>query len=418
LVFPTSFFSRRFFLRSAIGVMGNSSLRFLFGIFPQPDSYTIAFAAGLPAALFCAARAAFVLLEESKVVSSYPHMLNSRPVLRTILFALLLPVFCAAHASLAYGQDFSLTASSISPPAVNPGQNATSIIDLTATGGFDSSVSLTCTVTASSGATTNLPLCVVSPASQTPPANGPALTVSTFGAQPGQYEIIVTGTSGSMTHQTPQLILNVQDVPEDYTVTISKAISPTSVPAGLGASATITITPIGSYTGTVYLYCLSVTPVETATPYCSFAATQVSTSLPPNAVQIGSDTPATSVLTINTFGPAATTTATAKPSKLRGLQGLWLGIPALALIGIGASGSRRKKFLWLMLLMLVAGGLLLMPACNSTTNNGSTAPNGDITPDETYAFTVSAVDQNGIAPSNNSSASEAATVSLTVTKAP
>jgi len=399
-------------------VKGNSSLRFLFGIFPQPDSYTIAFAADLPAALFCAARAAFALLEESKVVSSYPFMLNCRPLLRTILLSLLLPVFCAAHASLAYGQDFSLSASPLTPPAVNPGQNATSIIDMTVSGGFDSPVTLTCAVTASSGATTDLPTCVVSPASQTPPANGPALTVSTFGAQPGQYEIIVTGTSGSLTAQTTPLILNVQDVPEDYTVTISKALSPTSVPAGLGASATMTVTPIGNYTGTVYLYCLSVTPVETATPYCSFAATQPSTSLPSNAVQVGSDTPATAVLTITTFGPAATTTASAKPYKLRGLHSLWLGIPALALIGIGASGSRRKKFLGLMLLMLVAGGLLLMPACNSTTNNGSTAPNGDITPDETYVFTISAVDQNGIAPSNNASASQAATVSLTVTKAP
>jgi hypothetical protein len=399
-------------------VKGNSSLRFLFGIFPQPDSYTIAFAADLPAALFCAARAAFALLEESKVVSSYPLMLNSRPLLRTILFALLLPVFCAAHASLAYGQDFSLTATPLTPPAVNPGQNATSIIDLTASGGFDSPVSLTCAVTASSGATTDLPTCVVSPTSQTPPANGPALTVSTFGAQPGQYEIIITGTSGSLTHQTSPLILNVQDVPEDYTVTLSKAISPTSVEAGLGASATFTVTPIGSYTGTVYLYCLSVTPVETATPYCSFAATQTSTSLPSNAVQVGADTPATAVLTITTFGHAATTTASAKPSKLRRFHGLWLGVPALALIGIGASGSRRKKFLGLILLMLVAGGLLLMPACNSTTNNGTTAPNGDVTPAETYTFTISAVDQNGVAPSNNSSSSQAATVSLTVTKAP
>jgi hypothetical protein len=398
--------------------MGNSSLRFLFGIFPRQDSYTIAFASGLPAALFCAARAAFALLEESKVVSSHPLMLNSRPVLRTIIFALLLPVFCAVHASLAYGQDFGLTATPLSPPAVNPGQNATSIIDLTASGGFDSSVSFTCGVTAASGSTAGLPTCVVSPTSQIPPADGPALTVSTFGAPAGQYTIIVTGTSGSLTHQTAPLILNVQDVPEDYTVTISKPISPTSVEAGLGASATITVSPIGDYTGTVYLYCLSVTPVETATPYCSFAATEVSTTLPPNAVQVSSDAPATAVLTINTFGKAATTTASAKPSKLRTLHGLWLGIPALALIGVGAIGGRKKKLLGLLLLMLVASGLLLTPACNSTTNNGTTAPNGDVTPAETYMFTISGVDQNGIAPSNNSSSSGSATVSLTVTKAP
>lgn len=398
--------------------MGDSSLRFLFGTFPREDSYTITFAADLRAALFCAARAAFAPLEESKVVSSYPLMLNPRPVLRTIIFALLLPAFFAAHVSLAYGQDFGLTASPLFPPAVTSGANATSTIDLTASNGFDSPVSLSCAVTASDGATTGLPTCVVSPASQTPPADGPALTVYTSGAQTGQYTIIVTGTSGSLPPQTATLLLSVQDIPEDYTLTVSKAISPPSVEAGLGAQATVTVTPIGSYSGTVYLYCLSVTPVETAGPFCSFAATEASTSLPPNAVTVIAGTPATAVLTITTFGAAATTTATAKPTEPSTFYGLWLVLPGLAILGAGASGSHRKKLIGLFLLMLIATGLLLMPACNTTTNNGTTAPNGDVTPAETYTFTMTGVDQNGVAPSNNSTASEAATVSLTVTKAP
>jgi len=72
----------------------------------------------------------------------------------------------------------------------------------------------------------------------------------------------------------------------------------------------------------------------------------------------------------------------------------------------------------MLLLMVVTSGLLLMPACNATTNNGTKAANGDVTPDGTYTFTITGVDQNGIAPSNNNTGNEAATVSLTITKAP
>jgi len=343
-------------------------------------------------------------------------MLNLRPILRTILFALLLPVFCAAHVSLAYGQDFSLTASPLNPPAVTSGQNATSILDLTASGGFDSSVSLTCTVT-SEGTIVTSPSCVVSPASAIPNAM-PALTVYTTGAPTGQYTVNVTATNGSLPPQSVILLLNVQEVPGDYTLTVSKAISPTSVEAGLGAQATITITPIGDYDqasppNQVTLSCLSISPTITAAPYCSFAS---SSGAP--YVQVTSSGPATAVLTITSFGPAATTTASAKPWKLRMFYGFWLAVPGLVLAGAGARGSRWKKLLGLLLLMVVASGLLLMPACNSTTNNGNTAPNGDVTPDGTYTFTITGVDQTGASPSNNGTSNAAATVSLTVVKAP
>ena len=347
-------------------------------------------------------------------MSSHPLMLNPKPLLRTIVFGLLLPLFSAAYGSLAYGQDFSLTASPLTPVAVNPGEAATSIIDLTATGSFDSPVSLSCTVTSSEGDTGALPTCVVSPASQTPPANGPALTVSTTGnVLAGQYTIIVTGTSGGLEAQTSPLILNVLDVPPDYTLSVSQAISPISVYAGLTAQATITITPNGGYGSAVppnqvTLACLSVSPTQTASPYCSFT--------PPTVTVTGGTAP-TSVLTITTFGQAATTTASAKPSKWRQFYALWLAVPGLAFVGLGARRGRRNRFLWLFLLLVVMGGFVMLPACQ-TTNNGTEAPNGDVTPDGTYTFTITAVDANGIVPSNNSTASDAATVSLTVTKAP
>jgi hypothetical protein len=48
--------------------------------------------------------------------------------------------------------------------------------------------------------------------------------------------------------------------------------------------------------------------------------------------------------------------------------------------------------------MAVAGGLLLMPACGSTRTN---SPNGEITPKNTYTFTLTGADQNGAAPANS-----------------
>src|SRR5258708_36294727 len=79
---------------------------------------------------FPPARAAFAPLEESKVVSAQPFMVNPRQVVRPLVFALLLSVFSAASASVAHGQ-FTLTVSSpLSPSAVDPGGSPIAPLDL------------------------------------------------------------------------------------------------------------------------------------------------------------------------------------------------------------------------------------------------------------------------------------------------
>jgi hypothetical protein len=60
----------------------------------------------------------------------------------------------------------------------------------------------------------------------------------------------------------------------------------------------------------------------------------------------------------------------------------------------------------LFFLFVIAAGLVTLPSCSSSNvvNNGTT------TPSNTYTFTITGYDQNGVAPNNTS----AVTVSLTV----
>ncbi|MFZ0416489.1 MAG: hypothetical protein WAM04_00175 [Candidatus Sulfotelmatobacter sp.] len=330
-------------------------------------------------------------------------MFNARQILRAVVFALLLALFTAGQVSLAYGQaSFTLTTSTLQPSAgVDPGGTATSIIDLQPVNGFDSLVSLSCVVT-STQFTDDLPVCSVSPSTATPPANGPSITITTVGATAaGQYAITVTGTSGSETETALPLYLNVVDVPQDYTLTISLPISPGTVTAGNGAEATVTVTPIASYTGSVTLSCYSVSPVVVGAPTCAFS---------PPTVSVTNGAAPTSVLTISTFGTTGTVTKVATP---RIFYAVWLAFPALALMGAGSSGKRRKTWLGLLLLITLASGFLFLPSCNSN-NAMLNNPSGLVTPKNTYTFTLTGVDENGVAPSNTTTTTAQATVTLTV----
>jgi hypothetical protein len=330
-------------------------------------------------------------------------MVKPRQVVRAIIFASLLSALWAASVSLAYGQ-FTLTPSSLLPLAgVDPGGSATANIVLGPATGFNSPVSLGCAVT--SNQVTSSVQCSISPASATPPAT-PALTITTSGSTPaGTYQVAVTGTSGSTT-QTATLYLSVADLTEDYSLSVfPTTANPSPIPAGSSATTTVTVQPIGTYTGKVTLSCVSVNPVVNAAPYCSFTS-----SSGVGYVQVTNGAPATATLTITSFGPASTT----RLSSPRVFYALWLAVPGLALVGVRASGNHRRKLMGLLLLLTVAAGILLLPACNTTTI-GTTALNGQITPDNSYVFTLSAADQNGSGPSNVTT--DAATVTIVVTTA-
>ena len=348
-------------------------------------------------------RAAFAPMEESKVVSSRPFMVNFRHVLRP-LFVLSLLFLCFAAVSAAQAA-FTLSAAQLQPSSVDPGGSATSNLTLTVpSSGFTGSVDFTCSVT-SSQATSDLPACGVSPVSETA-SSLPSLTITTSGSTPaGTYQIVVTGTNASSsTSASVTLNLNVADLAEDYTITVFPTTAvPSPVVAGSIATTTVTVAPIGGYTGTVTLSCLSVTPVVTGSPVCSFT--------PSATVKVSSGTTPSAMLSLTTFTTVVnppTPNSSIIRSHPRTFYALWVAIPSLAFVGLGAAGKNGRKLLGIFLLVAIAGGLFLVPACG--VNNSNNAAN-QITPNNTYTFTLTGSDQKGLGPSSTSTA----TVTLEVT---
>jgi len=311
----------------------------------------------------------------------------------------------------ASAQNFSLEASPLSPDAVAPGGTSSSNITVTTDPGFSGTIDLSCQVT-SSQVTTDPPVCTVSPATVTPPASASA-TITTQGSTTTvAYQISITGiaaSTGQVVTTQPQN-LTVLAIAAQFTITVQKTVSPSTVAAGSGGQGEIVVTPGNGYispgypTGGVTLSCSTITPLVTIPPVCSFSYPAGLTSLPV------SGTPATSTITISTFGPV-TTGAMARP---REFPALWLPLPMLALVGLGAAaGGKQSRKAWgLLALFVMSGALVLTPGCGSTTTS-TTTPNG-ITPNNTYTFTITGVDANGVISSNTGSTTANPSVSLTV----
>ena len=323
------------------------------------------------------------------------------------------PFFCVVAAFLtllpsAFGQDFTMTVAPFNPFAVAPGEDSAANITVSALNGFTGTVDLGCVVTSNNTGAT-LPVCTISPQSVNPSA-GATATITTgpvndVPVTPGLYTITITGTSPNTTLSQPDN-LTVLAVSPQFTITVGTAISPSSVPAGSGGQGVISINPINGYSsgsGGVTLSCSSITPLVTLPPVCSFN---------PQPVPVNG-TVATSTITINSAGPQTTGAA----FQRKGFYALWLPLPMLALVGLGAAaGGKRPRKAWgLLALFVISGSILLMPACaNSSTS--TTTPNG-VTPNNTYTFTITGVDAEGNI-SSNTTTSTNPSVSLTVTSPP
>ncbi len=337
-------------------------------------------------------------------MSSNPFMLNARQMLRATVFLGLLCIFPVSQTAFAQTATFSLTASAFYPTSIIPGSTATATLDLSVGTGTSGPVALSCTV--SPAVTTGVaPSCLASPSSATPGAT-PSLTVATTagadGTPAGSYTFTVTGTDSSGYTQTATLFLTIVDVQPNYTLTISTPLSPGTVTAGNGATASILVTPLAGYTGSVTLSCLSVTPVVTAPPICTFS---------PQPVVIVNGQGPPSTLTISTYG--TTTEPVAKVWTPHIFYAFWLSVPGLALMGAGATSKRkgktRRTLMGFFFLMALGSSLLLLPSCSST---NQVATSTLVTPKNTYTITLNGVDSSGVSPSNTNTA--LATVSLTV----
>ncbi len=357
-------------------------------------------------------------------------MLKSNPLKSSLkvrsgyawIAALCLLAAVVALPSAALAQ-FTLQAGPLSPDAVAPGGTSSSNLTIGTTNGFSGAVNLSCQVTTQATNVNDAPTCTVNPATVTPPAPAAATITTTAssgtvaGTSPVSYSITITGNAPStaQTTVTPAQTLTVLPVTQQFTITVAKAVSPTSVPAGSVAEATIQINPINGYstpdtsppTPGITLSCSSITPLVAYPPYCTFTYPPNMTTLPINAGQ-----PATATLTISTFGTQIITRA----NRPRMFYALWMPLPMLALVGLGAAvGGKRSRKAWgLLALLLMSGALVLMPACGNSTPNTS-APNG-ITPNNTYTFTVTGVDAAGNVASNTGSTTTTnPSVTLTVT---
>jgi hypothetical protein len=315
----------------------------------------------------------------------------------------------------ASAQDFNIQAAPFSPDAVAPGGTSSSNITIGADVGFTGTVDLTCQVS-SSQSTASAPACMVSPSIVTPPSGATATLTTTGQTTTVGYSITITGTGPATTHTTTAQNLTVLAVTPQFTITVKSPVVPGSVPAGTGSQGVIIINPINGYispnkqiggqavTG-ITLSCASITPLVTIPPVCSFN--------PPNPPVSGA--PATSTLTINTYGPVTTGALAPRPN----FYALWLPVPMLALVGLAAAagGKQSRKACGMLALFVISGALFLMPACGNTTTT-TTTPNG-ITPNNTYTFTIAGVDADGVISSNTTSTTTTnPTVTLTVTSPP
>lgn len=331
-------------------------------------------------------------------------------------------VFCAVAmlltvTGIAFGQgtsEFNLQATLFSPEAIDAGGNSKSTITVSSNNSFSGTVSLGCQVSPITD--TSPPTCVVSPTSVTIDSSTSAAataTVTTTGNTTAEaYNVTITGTGPSTTFTAPVLSLTVLAVTPQFTITVQTAIAPSSVVAGNSSQGVISINPINGYISPqdphdpkkagVYLSCSTINPLVTIAPVCSFS--------PPNPTVTG--VPVTSVLTISTFGPVITGAAV----RPRGFYGLWLALPMVALFGIGAAtGKRARRACFLLSFFVLSGSLLLLPACSSSGTVSTSTPNG-ITPANTYTFTISGVDSNGVISSNaGTTGTTSPTASLTVT---
>jgi hypothetical protein len=204
-------------------------------------------------------------------------------------------------------------------------------------------------------------------------ANGTATLPFAFTA-PGTYTVTANYPGDIANLASTSNIISVVVAASDYTVSAAPASA--TVTAGQSATTTVTVTPVGGYSGTLRFSCGGLPSGAS----CAFAPTSI---IPAN------NTPATTTLTI-------TTTATTTASLYNGISGSMQGIAWAAGLLFLAFSPRRMRGLnsrlmrASLLTFLFAAGLLSLSGCSSTSPKAPVTIPG--TPAGVQAISVTVAD--------------------------
>jgi hypothetical protein len=170
----------------------------------------------------------------------------------------------------------------------------------------------------------------------------------------------------------------------DFAITVSPATA--TITAGQSLAATLTITPVAGYSGTVSFSCGTLPSLAT----CTFTPTSVT---PSNGAA------ASTKLTITTTAPSAAS----QRAAVRPLEPMaWFSVTFLLFLpGRAAKRYRHGMYCLVMVLFLMAG-VLSLSGCggaNASGTNGGSTPSTTTstpgTPTGTQTITVSATDSSG-----------------------
>ncbi|MBV8053178.1 MAG: SBBP repeat-containing protein, partial [Acidobacteriaceae bacterium] len=237
---------------------------------------------------------------------------------------------------------------------------------------------VSCTIGSLNAGSTATATVVLTPTASTTPSTT-SLTLGNTGS------VTVQGCSACSQSVTLSAIVN------DYNITVSPKTA--TVPAGVPATYTATITPTGlsgpnqGFPESVAIACSSGLPTG--------ATCNTTTGTIPNL----SNGAVTTTLIINTTARVTTTTELRRSPSVR--YAFWLPISGIALLGVGAGVSRKRKLLLGILFAAFCSLMILQAGCSSKSSITTTSG----TPAGTYLVTVSAT---------SGSATRNATVTLVV----
>jgi hypothetical protein len=262
--------------------------------------------------------------------------------------------------------NFSLSATTFSPSTVTAGSSSSATISLISNFGFNQTVTLVCSGLPS-GAT-----CAFNPTSVQGGTATSLLTISTAGnTAAGTYPMEVQASAGTLTHQVA-LTLVVQAAP-DFAITGPPTASQ-SVSAGQSAIFSVSLTPVGSFSGTVSLGC-AVAPSATPAPACTLST---------SSVQFNGGAVQTVTVTAGTTAPVSTMAA--RIANRAGFS--TASMPLLVMVGLLT--LRRRKTLSALGALLIMAAFMPFIGCGSGSGMSSHSQTAPGTPSGTYTITVTA----------------------------